>query len=1160
MFAVKFLFIDCSCRESFDKDVVKGEVVSYLRAVSECKLMCFDSIYSAKQYVCSNKDDIFVFILWVDYDGRGYWRELLEFTSPSDKTIIVLDSDIYDRDEVYEINMRGMIAFAKPFNIQILKSYLEFVRSKVIQYRLLDEFKKFSNSAKDIKSMVKYSFDLLKGMGILDFCDISISLVDNTDNRRYLLYYDNIKTKRNFDRNLLIPISEDTLMKRVVDDGIVLISDLDEKERSAPYLKELGWVDSAATNWIKSWMGMSIHNSTGKLVAIITFGHDISGYYGGINSSISSFIRKFGIVVANAIDSFMISRNQDLLRSILNCIGSDLEAKQLINRVMSVINSGLLCDNCTYFSVISSPGNKNQLMLKQSADAYSAYNTSDKPYSFLKNVGVAGCVLADGRSRIIAHALQSKEFVQTAHISGNNESMLVVRVLSQNEQKNIIGVISCRRNMVDHFNPYDRDLLESIADNIATIIERTTILEYVKNIGSQINSYYSLTRNKKKEILRKICQYALDVTTASEAIIHRFDIIADEDNVIKYKSTDESYSFPDGAVFVQPRMGEGTTNIMIKEKKIVQFSKEDKNYESISLAQKDNGVLHLIAVPLVVSDQDDEIIIGGLYLNKYTNGRFTEIEEFSLRVLANLAANAIKNMGPMYEWSTWNQTNEILSRAIERVSLSNDMDKLLNEAVIRASQLVDDARCYIGIINYSYTFKFKINNDEYRFMRSRFKEFKSNVDCEVLCNLQGSPIFSNFMAVVESKNTLIILDRDNDEKFYFNRESKSQMIIPIIRYDSNEEVIALIVLEKDEINNFTRGHDQIMKIFAHQLAIAFQKNRLLLDMRRRRDLSTRMQNAIQHIGSSSPQDMLISFLNLIRDVVGAHMVLFIPGWIILHDNNKLRGDELQELVYTYDYDKVPRSFISNIARVDGKSRSVYDDQRYEYVKSSNDLNPIFHKINVQSGICFPVTDTRSINGQDRVRRGVIWVMFKDDTSLINSIPEEDVDLITGYINHFINFLNSEKIDNDRKKILKKQEDFAGDIRTHYTDARFQSILYFTLSLITSFSGMLFIIYSIFSISFSGVDMFDPRPPMVFTSLVGVILEAAGVLIFTRVTDANKRMDYYHGEMFRVKQLNILLNSTDRIDSEKSVQLKNAIIDNAAKHWFSDKADQNQPKA
>jgi transcriptional regulator with GAF, ATPase, and Fis domain len=58
--------------------------------------------------------------------------------------------------------------------------------------------------------------------------------------------------------------------------------------------------------------------------------------------------------------------------------------------------------------------------------------------------------------------------------------------------------------------------------------------------------------------------------------------------------------------------------------------------------QENKGVQYKIIVPLKSSDEKQGFI-GALYLNKYSNEAFSEIEKFALELFAKQAALIIKN-------------------------------------------------------------------------------------------------------------------------------------------------------------------------------------------------------------------------------------------------------------------------------------------------------------------------------------------------------------------------------------------------------------------------------------------------------------------------------------------------------------------------------------
>ncbi len=66
---------------------------------------------------------------------------------------------------------------------------------------------------------------------------------------------------------------------------------------------------------------------------------------------------------------------------------------------------------------------------------------------------------------------------------------------------------------------------------------------------------------------------------------------------------------------------------------------------------------------------------------------------------------------------------------------------------------------------------------------------------------------------------------------------------------------------------------------------------------------------------------------------------------------------------------------------------------------------------------------------------------------------------------------------------------------------------------------------------------------------GLLLEALGFLFFTRLDQANKRMDIYHTELVQTYWLELLLAACEQLPGEKQEVCTEQVIAAAAKNWF-----------
>ena len=713
-----------------------------------------------------NESDII--LLWINNsaNAKSEWEKLFKIIKPDEKVDIIIicgfEENIAKISE--EAMQNGILTFACPFNPEVLGAYIQSSVEKNKYQRKLAQWRIKLLECKTLEEVKKDALKHLKSE--IGYTSITMALIDQRDGNRYMLDYESQLDNRVYVRKLLSPIDlskkilgakrpakVDKLMQKVCDDGVYILGDLTELRKNKEHLDEIGWGNQTATDHINSWAGILLEYGTHS-VGTITLDHIESGYYLNDGDKKRRLLDDYRKIIAEAIHTILVNRNQETVKKIIQSISKDLSSKILVKEIMIILKNAFNCENVTFFRVISPIENlksEDKQMLQEWIGANDNDLNEAKNTYFGPKEGVAGWVLHDGNSRIIPHALESVEFRRTARLTGVDVSMLAVAVRSlapdestkePSNNNRIIGVISCRKEeKMDFFTPYDRDLLEQVAQYTTTIIERTMILEYTQKINEEISN---LVNVEASQILKSICEYALTVTTATEAVIHLLRREGSENKSANYRATGEKYWYPEGGSKHQeprlsPNQEHGATRYILarfygenlekpirsswlsrlftkkiiefllsvvqfsdegnivqfsEEGNIVQFSEEDNNSVFIDKHLLEDGVKHIIGVVLVINEEhlatenkadnyknETKRVIGVLYLNKFHHGRFSIQEEFALSLFANQAANAIHNLEVLNGLKTWMNADRVLSESIKRISESDDKGELLNQIV-----------------------------------------------------------------------------------------------------------------------------------------------------------------------------------------------------------------------------------------------------------------------------------------------------------------------------------------------------------------------------------------------------------------------------------------------------------------------------------------------
>ena len=1041
--------------------------------------------------------------------------------------------------------------------------------------------------------------------------------------KRYLLRLDDPKKMCHRFQKLQKDIQGDILIEKVDKKTTCIIEDLDELRKSPKSLSDWGWTDEDTTKDIKSWIGFAAKRQS-QTVAIITLDSaTIDRKYEKSNHKLKKLLRNIGEIFANAIEIFYLERNRRIVKEIISEMGDDLTNKELIRQVLVKLSLELGCErgNCTYFSV-SYDLKENEYFLSEFASAkdepYIATksqkqtelkerNEEHNHHLFKKGRGIVGAVLQEGKTRLVAHAFEDDMFIPTLKHPGDNVAMLPVPVIpNSNEPNRIIGVINCYMEELDYFTVYDRDLVEDVALSIATVIERTMTLEFLNGISSEMAKF--VVDSDIKSLLKSICEYALKVTSAGSASIHLLQYLGgssdkelgdDSDKQVEdsslpllvkqrlckprgldlqdsknYRPTGDYYTFPPDTEDPPRLKGKGTTAVAMRMNKTVEFSAKNGKLYPIGSKQNDlnnqiavpfasgqenKGVQYKIVIPLKASEEKQGFI-GALYLNKYSNESFSEIEKFALELFAKQASIIIKNQHIISENSFWAEAHEKFKLAIETIARRDDISLLLQDVAQYSYSLLNIDLKYLTSRNaerdpkgattgghvptltdlVSYVV---ISNDRGK------REVKATWPISELIDLKNRYCDGKKKGITglaaEREKTVIVNDiredRQNNteegrEYIEFKKETLSQLTVPIL-YDeinsSGNRVIGVINLEYSLPYAFKDIHREVIEHFARHVAIAFQKKKLSDQNSSHNRILTSLHQSLSNIMSESPQNILYKAVSQTREALEAKEVI-----VILFEN------KVPEIIPPRDNDlmKVLLRPSKKVYDIDGDECIVYTNISIKNGENNPKQIKVekldFSSTDFSYGFCLPFS-----SGSKKM--GVVWIIFSKYFHEENL--EQDNEVYKVYVNQIaLAYENANRFEQFKKK---ENDDLVNAITEDSKELRTQaSRLYWT----SLFFSVLSCFLILGGISYQVVKS-DSRNSLNaggFVAIAGVILNAVTVLAFNREKEANNRVDQYHREIYNVGKLRILLSATEQlIDPETVKEEKKKIIQAAMNPWL-----------
>ncbi|MBD2213002.1 GAF domain-containing protein [Nostoc linckia FACHB-104] len=1155
--------------DAFSQDI--EDILAYLISRPSLILEQTVSIEDAKEKLADNNHD--VLIMWVDHKNYDAWHQLDNFMEESETLYYLGFIVIFSFKEgnllenAREAMLRRIYPFVCPIDFEVFLACIEALDSKMKYKKSLADLKNALLKADSLDSIVKKALQQLNTHPLVGYDGASISLVDRTTKigKRYLLKIDppSLRPDRSLqkdihgDKALLIfwwnwylairssqlinaeeldlwfinfislvsRIAGDKLMMKVDRETVVIIEDIESLSKKQ--LIDFGWKREVSTQDIKSWIGLAAKHQD-QTVAVITLHHKISGKYKKSSQKLIEYLRNFGEIFADAIQNFFLKRNECVIKAIINEMGDDLKSEDLVRQILQKLKDELHCHTCNYFLVSYDSDNKEILKeewrsAKDDSDAIKKLEKSS--HKFKKGDGIVGAVLKDGKSRIVPNASEDKEFLPTLNHPGYNLSMLAVPVIPisnkhSNKPNRIIGVICCYEEKPDYFTVYDRDLVEDIALSAATVIERTMTLEFSNDISSEMAKLV-LDTDKSEKLLKQICNHALRVTSAGSASIHLLNYLEKEKKYIPIKIP--FYTYPHGEE-ADPRLnGYGTTDLVIEKGKTVEFSEHHRNFYRIAPEQIEKGVKYKIVVPLLTSKDNQQLLIGALYLNKYSEEPLSKVEKFALELLASQAASIIYDQKILSENKFMADAHEHFVRAIQSIADNDNIDLLLRDIAKYSCSLVNANFSYLVIRDITNNFKVKAAWPEYILTDLKSKHREDNkIGITGLVSNTGESILINDIHEHKKNNS-----EYGQAYIEFKKDTCSELAVPILEKDGT--VIGIINLEHRKPYAFTRLHQTVIEHFARQVAIAFQKKNLIDRIRSNNRLLTTLHQSFPNIMSESAQNILYQVVSTTPEALGAKEVI-----VITYKKGK---DD-----HTIDEIFPPRCnyLIKDLKKI---SLDVYVNQEEKIYRDGNidqnnkGYNQIKFEKPVISGLCFPLSSGLK-------KMGVIWILFSK--SIDQEQLEEDKDVYKVYINQIaLAYENATRLEELKKKA---SEDLSKDIKIDYKYARQQATFFFVISVVASITGL--------GLIFAGVPQLlksDAKNIINgggISAVTGVILEAVTILAFNRAKEANERLDRYHQEIYHVGELSILLSATEQLDPQIVQEEKKKIIQTTTNHWLN----------
>ncbi len=922
-------------------------------------------------------------------------------------------------------------------------------------------------------------------------------------------------------------------------------------------LREALWEDNAATQDVNSWVGIALWAGD-ECIGHITLDHVEPDYYGRYGERLSDTLADIGSLAAEIIEAQMRRRHTQTINSVVKIVTNCQDSSRLARGILTMLEDVLKCDSCAYYRVTQDysadarrSAHSDSLVLEMWEHSSEHPETSRMWGS---GQGIAGHALRERQSIIVPHALEDRRFMPTAGLPGGNLSMLVVPVLRQIDGESIAqvaGVISCYKvGKADHFTPYDRILVEEIAKQTLAVIERTEIIESSHEIGKTINDlgtfHESVVRERSDwRIFEDICKHAVKITGASTGVIHRLEENSGEggaaralissahrsDTPNRRYALKHSYSFPAKYDHKAPRLeGDGATNHVISAKgRAVQFSHEEKElFQKLSPGLRAEGVQFVVGVGLFVTHEEgNKQAVGVLFLNQFSQQRFSPIAMFMLELFAQQAALAIRNQQLFKERDLWAQANRELSEAIAAISRLSEPGPMYDEIVARSGMLVEAEHAYLALVaeDNPATLKFEAGWPERNVSRLEIWDKRINFKDDSLKGVVG---------LAAAKKEPIIVDNIEEEqhaqteigRHYFDlgKGTVSELAVPIVD-GSDQRLLGVINLESRQPAHFTAVRTHILLHVARHVSIAWQKNELLQKIHASNNEMHRLLETLERLATyASANTGSASLLQKITDEIERSLPCMAATIVLVDADRTITTVASSKRAFT------------KLEKLDNTSRDIIENMRFATV--TTDPWTAAGQVpasdpQITEAICLP------LRGIDRCI-GVLWLHFSADTpARARSTTYQAIANQMALLYEIVR-----QRDQYRATLEQQQAEIAKQLNEHYDYTRREVGRYSIASLLVTAVVFVFLVASALQALTGDLSHYG-----LLATFVALFAEFTNLYIYRNLKRADAQREVVHKELFLVRSLDVLLVSADQLEKAAREAIKGEVIRSMSQHVF-----------
>ncbi|MFZ5821884.1 MAG: GAF domain-containing protein [Chloroflexota bacterium] len=601
-----------------------------------------------------------------------------------------------------------------------------------------------------------------------------------------------------------------------------------------------------------------------------------------------------------------------ILHHVAAAVSTAQSVDELIERVTGIIGDSLYPDNC------------GVELVTEHGDAVVPHPSyrgapSDKARWVMPvTMGVTGKVVRSGQAIRLGDVKQEPAYFEAT--SGvQSELCAPVKI-----GRAVIGAINVESRNRDAYTEADERLLNTIAGNLATGIEKLRLLESEQK------------RRQEAELLREATAsltISLNLQTLFDAILENLGVITPYDSAtITLMDGDDlvivaERNLPQGYDWIGKRFPGSAkwAEIFESHKPLVMpDAQADPRFENW---EGTNYIHGWMGVPLIAQGK----VIGLLNLDSRTVDAFNEKDAVIAQTFANSAAVAIENARLFEAEQKRRQEAETLQKATAVVTTTLDQQMAIDLILEQLSHVVTFDSASVQLLRDGYM-EIVGGRGDLVLVQEKDRRFPFPGD-------------NPNTIVVQQRQPLLLRKAPEAYPAFLDMPSiQSWLGAPLIVHD---RPIGILTLDSCEVDHFTAEHAQLVSAFANQAAIAIENARLFEAERKRRREAEMLRQASAALTSSLE---LKEVLDILLQQIAA-LIPYNSAAVFMQE-----GDHYRVVAGNGFSD--PEKVIGLTFPLDDELASAVRETRQPIVSADIQKDPRFHcwgdSSSVHGWMCFPL--------------------------------------------------------------------------------------------------------------------------------------------------------------------------------------------------------------